>query len=163
MDGMFRGASAFNTDISWDVSKVTDMDSMFDGTTSFNADISKWDVSKVTYTKSLITQFPSRWQTTDMKRMFQVAMTVMREMFEHSSAFNVDISKWDVSKVTRWWSWVVLRIVCSTRQLPSTQTSPVGIDVSNTKDMSRMFYGTTSSNTDISKWDVFNVKHMDTV
>ena len=51
MDGMFRGASAFNTDISWDVSKVTDMDSMFDGTTSFNADISKWDVSKVTYTK----------------------------------------------------------------------------------------------------------------
>ncbi|WP_281991669.1 BspA family leucine-rich repeat surface protein, partial [Aquimarina aggregata] len=49
MNGMFREAINFNSDISnWDVSNVTNMNSMFLDATSFNQDIGNWDVSNVT-------------------------------------------------------------------------------------------------------------------
>ena len=48
MSEMFRGADAFNNDISsWDIG-ATSMNLMFSGATSFNQDISSWDVSNVT-------------------------------------------------------------------------------------------------------------------
>ncbi len=48
MASMFKGAKAFNADISgWDVSSVTDMSRMFFDAKAFNADISGWDVSNV--------------------------------------------------------------------------------------------------------------------
>ena len=49
MNGMFKGASIFNGNISnWDVSSVTDMNGMFYYATGFNQDLSSWDLSSVT-------------------------------------------------------------------------------------------------------------------
>jgi len=42
---MFRGAVAFNQDLSgWDVGKSHSFWSMFDGAVDFNQDLSGWDV-----------------------------------------------------------------------------------------------------------------------
>ena len=46
MSYMFRGANAFNQDLSaWDVSSVTNMNSMFFSARSFDQDLSAWEVS----------------------------------------------------------------------------------------------------------------------
>eukprot|EP00978_Attheya_sp_CCMP212_P048200 scaffold484714_cov98-Attheya_sp.AAC.1 len=49
MSETFRGASAFNQDLStWDLSSVTDMQWMFEAASAFNQDLSAWNVSSVT-------------------------------------------------------------------------------------------------------------------
>lgn len=45
MDSTFKGAEAFNQDISnWDITSVTDFDSMFNGATAFDKSLC-WDAS----------------------------------------------------------------------------------------------------------------------
>jgi surface protein len=102
MSNMFQFATIFNQDISlWDVSNVVNMALMFSTTNAFNQDISSWNVSNVT----------------DMNNMFEAAAAFnnggaaltwdantisvinMRRMFYNASAFNQDISGWDVSGV----------------------------------------------------------------
>ena len=78
MSGMFKGAAAFNGDISdWDTSSVTNMSNMFSDATSFNQDINTSG---------------SSWNTT--------GVTDMNSMFFGAAAFNGDISDWDVRGVT---------------------------------------------------------------
>jgi surface protein len=47
MEGMFSSAAAFNQPLNWNTSAVTNMFRMFRGATAFNQDISAWDVSQV--------------------------------------------------------------------------------------------------------------------
>ena len=69
-DSMFRGAAAFDGDLSgWDVSHVTDMGSMFYGASSFNGSISSWDVSQV---------------------------TTMNNMFDSADSFQQNLGEWYV-------------------------------------------------------------------
>merc|ERR1712238_156619 len=50
MDGMFKGATEFNSDVSdWDVYSVTTMSWMFFEATEFNGDVSDWNLSSVRY------------------------------------------------------------------------------------------------------------------
>ena len=54
MGQIFKGASAFNQDLSkWGVSAVTSMGYMFSFASAFNQDLSKWDVSAVTDMRSM--------------------------------------------------------------------------------------------------------------
>ncbi|KAL7535340.1 hypothetical protein ACHAWF_005136 [Thalassiosira exigua] len=69
-DGMFKGMSSFNADISrWDVGDATYFQEMFFGATSFNTDISSWDVGNGDY---------------------------FSRMFNGATSFNADLSSWDV-------------------------------------------------------------------
>merc|ERR1712032_1459626 len=63
----------------------------------------------------------------DLSKWDVSAVTAMWNMFAGASAFNQDLSKWDVSKVT---------------------------------DMEEMFLRASSFNQDLSKWDVSRVRHM---
>ena len=47
MDGTFAVANAFNSELAWDTSKVTDMNDMFFAANAFNQPL-VWDTSKVT-------------------------------------------------------------------------------------------------------------------
>ncbi len=96
---MFRGAAAFNQDISsWNVSNVTDMSFMFSQAAAFNQDIGNWDVSSVTNMASMFYQATAFNQ--DIGGWDVSKVTLMFDMFGLATAFNQDISRWDVSKVT---------------------------------------------------------------
>merc|ERR1712032_295179 len=57
MQGMFRQASAFNSDLSkWNVAQVTNMLGMFSQASVFNQDLSKWNVGKVTNMEGMFRQ-----------------------------------------------------------------------------------------------------------
>ena len=74
LDGLFKGSSIFNQDISdWDTSNVITMRNLFNGASAFNQDISDWDTSNV---------------------------TAMQSAFFQASSFNQDLSSWCVSNIT---------------------------------------------------------------
>jgi surface protein len=84
---MFGGCGLFNQDLgSWNVSSVTNMSYMFNQTTSFNnggsSSINGWDVSNVVN---------------------------MQGMFQSATAFNQNIGSWNVSNVTNFISFMLLK------------------------------------------------------
>ena len=86
---------------------------------------------------------------TDMSYMFDC----YKEGQEVVSAFNGDISKWNVSKVTNMSAMFQHKKISFTGDIS-------GWDVSSVTDMENMFQGAVSFNGDISEWKVSNVTDM---
>ena len=76
----------------------------------------------------------------------------MNDMFSGAQSFNKDISKWDVSNVTQ------MKFMFSGAKFFNQALG--AWDVSAVNDMRYMFSGAQSFNKDISKWDVSNVTQM---
>ena len=151
MSSMFRGASTFNSDLSsWDVSAVTDMGYMFRGASSFNGDISSWNVSKVTNTSFMFNGASSF--NGDISGWDVSSVTDMSSMFRDASSFNGDISSWNVSKVTH--------MGYMFRGASSFNGDISGWDVSSVKFMISMFNDASAFNSDLSDWDVSAVVDM---
>jgi surface protein len=106
MGGMFRGATAFNRDISsWDTSRVMNMSFMFQNATSFNQNISNWNTSNV---RVMIGMFlgavnfnngmpPNpNWSNRLTWNVSNVIPSGFDFMFNGASSFNTNISDWDV-------------------------------------------------------------------
>ena len=97
MDGMFRDTS-FDGDLSsWNVSSVTHMDDMFRGATAFDGDLSNWNVSSVTSMAAMFNGATSFNQSLSSWNVSSVKS--MSQMFRDTS-FDGDLSSWDVSSVT---------------------------------------------------------------
>ena len=100
MEGMFMGATAYNTDISFDTSGVVDMSGMFYNATSAQSSLSqiyKWDTSNVTSFENMFRGATSFNQ--DIKNWGVQTATTFNSMFEGATAFNKDIRFWS-PKVT---------------------------------------------------------------
>jgi len=82
-------------------------------------------------------------------------VTTLRSMFERATAFNYDISEWDVSSVTD---------MSEMFYLATTFNQDIGSwDTSNVTDMGGMFYQASAFNQDIGSWNTANVTNMDTM
>ncbi|MDM8566739.1 BspA family leucine-rich repeat surface protein [Candidatus Halobeggiatoa sp. HSG11] len=79
-------------------------------------------------------------------------VTNMRQMFSDASFFNQDISNWNVSNVTNMYRMFY--------QATAFNQDISGWNVSNVTDMSYMFVQASSFNQDISNWNVSNVTNM---
>ena len=98
-----------------------------------------------------LTTLPSSSQPT-----FPVGST-MERWFSTMTAFNYDISGWDVSNVTN-----MTRTFESIQNVVSAFNQPIGSwDVSNVTDMTEMFRQDASFNQNIGGWNVGNVTSME--
>lgn len=133
---------------SWDVSNVTNLNSFFSGSNS-NYNLNSWDVSSVTtmvntFGDSNFNGYIDNWNLSSLLNMDYTFLN-------SNLGVNVDISKWNTSKVTS---------MSRTFQQASLINSSISNwDVSSVKDMSFMFFGSTF-NGDIGNWDVGNVNNM---
>ncbi len=145
MFNMFRGAAAFDGDISgWEVSSVTDMSHMFRGAAAFDGDISGWDVSAVTSLNSMFRGAAafdgdiSGWDVSSVLRMNKV--------FSGAASFDQPLNGWDVSRVTD---------MSSMFSGAASFDQPLDRwDVSSVTRMSSMFSGAASFDQNLGKWYV---------
>merc|ERR1712072_1175501 len=115
---MFRGAESFNRDISgWRVDNVTDMGWMFWGAGAFNQPIGDWQVHNVRTMGAMFaaTAITEQYHTANKGYRTRVIgfenyafnqpiggwdtsnVTDMGAMFKGASAFNQDLSKWQIT------------------------------------------------------------------
>ena len=119
--------STYGPIANWDTSRVTSMNYLFNGKTTFNEDISKWDVSKVTdmeastfsihvisfhndlslklsllpFPRLLLFLLQNFLTRSTSPLCFSLFTFFDSAAFNGAEAFNSDISKWEVSKVTK--------------------------------------------------------------
>ena len=144
MTSMFRGATAFNQNLSqWDTGKVTNMSNMFRDATAFNQDISGWNTSAVNYLSNM---FRNSNFNNDITTWDTSNVTLMKSMFQDNSNFNGNILSWDTNNV-RNMSKMFRNAISFNRPIGSWDTGSVN-------NMSNMFNGATNFNQDIRSWDV---------
>lgn len=151
MQGMFNGASNFNSDIShWNVSNVTDMSNMFNEASTFNQPLNSWNMSLVTNVNSMFrgaNAFNQNLNDWDMSNVVTVA-----NMFQGNSGFNAAIGNWDMGRVTN--------MSAMFSQASAFNQDISGWDVSSVTNMSFTFSMANRFNQDLTDWNVSNVRNM---
>ncbi len=159
MSSMFKGASAFNQNIStsgnsWNTAAVTNMAGMFGGASSFNQDIGSWNTAKVTDMHDMFWGASSFNQdiSTSGNSWNTAAVTNMAGMFGKASSFNQDIGSWNTAKVTDM-SSMFKGASAFNQNIGSWNTAAV-------TNMISMFLGASSFNQDIGNWNTAAVGNM---
>jgi len=148
---MFRGANAFNQDISsWNVNSVTTMYFMFYHADAFNQNIGGWNVSSVT---TMYAMFMDAFAfNQDISGWTVSSVTNMSGMFSGASAFNQPLNSWDVSSVTDMGGMF---------NSASIFNQPLNSwDVSSVTNMSSMFRDASAFDQPLNSWDVSSVTNM---
>jgi surface protein len=182
MEGMFRGATAFNGDVTtWDTAKVTGMREMFADAKAFNQAIGVWNTANVTgmdgmfrgaeaFNQPLATN-GSIWNT--------AKVTTMREMFSNARAFNQDLNTWVTSSVAgngmegmfrgatafngNVTTWDTAKVTTMREMFADAKAFNQAIGVWNTANvtnMEGMFRGATAFNGNVTTWDTAKVTTM---
>ena len=108
MYSMFSGCNVLKTigdTANWDTSKCTDMSRMFNNCTSLTSlNVSNWDVSNVTTFKSMFSggnygNPPMKIKNLNVSNWDMSSATDISFMFYGFQGCNLDLSKWNVSKV----------------------------------------------------------------
>jgi surface protein len=182
MEGMFRGATAFNGDVTtWDTANVTGMREMFANAKAFNQAIGVWNTANVTgmdgmfrgaeaFNQPLATN-GSIWNT--------AKVTTMREMFSNARAFNQDLNTWVTSSVAgngmegmfrgatafngNVTTWDTAKVTTMREMFADAKAFNQAIGVWNTANvtnMEGMFRGATAFNGNVTTWDTAKVTTM---
>jgi surface protein len=153
------GGVAANYDVSgWDMKSATTLAGFMNGQTTFEQDLSSWDVRNVTsfstafYLCAVFTGTGlDQWEVTNK-------LTEMQVMFQGCTAFDVDLSGWDVSKVTNFNS--TFRACTAFTNGGAALAWTINTDDEDGVDMSSMFYACEAFNQPLTGWDTSNVISM---
>jgi len=177
MNNMFAGASIFNNgylsavenQLTWDTSACTNMGAMFSNATAFNSNLgtgtTPWNVSKVTTFQRMCNaaNFNNGDEATLSKMNdwniggdASVTSITMTEMFQYTTAFNRDISGWNMTKVNN----ISSMFFTSIFNQPLSNWERVGSTMSSVTDMSNMFRLNTAFNQPIGNWNTISVTGM---
>jgi len=135
----------------WDVRYCATLENAFKGVTKIQGrlDLTFWDTRKV---KSMSSAFEKTAFDVDVSTWDVSAVTTMSFMFSRATGFSGDVSEWDVSKVS--FMGMMFRGA-------STFNGDVRRwDVARVHDMDSMFEGAESFECDLGRWDVSKVKKM---
>ena len=161
MDYMFQNSGVTNLDLSdWDVSKVTTFNGMFrDAKSLTTLDLTDWGANRIVSTVDMSSMFNGTTALANLTltNFKTTNVTNMGFMFENSGVTNLDLSDWDVSKVTSFWS--MFRRATSLITLNLTDW---GVNrTASTVNMSSMFTGTTAlANLTLTNFKTTNVTIM---
>lgn len=142
-----------------------DMRVMF-ANTNFNQNISGWDVSKVNFFAGMFlgSAFNNGGVALDWTTVGAdagVTAIDMNRMFQNATAFNQDLSSWDVSKVTGMQEMFQGATAFNNGEVGNTGAAPLswntGTGTAAVTTMSGMFDGAAAFNQDISNWNVDQV------
>lgn len=177
MNNMFAGASIFNNgylsavenQLTWDTSACTNMGAMFSGASAFNSNLgtgtTPWNVSKVTTFQRMCNaaNFNNGDETTLSKMNdwsiggdASVTTITMTEMFQSTTAFNRDISGWNMTKVNNTSNMFFTSIF----NQPLANWERAGSTMSSVTDMSNMFRQNTVFNQPVGNWNTISVTNM---
>ena len=177
MNGMFAGASIFNNgylsavenQLTWDTSACTNMGAMFSGAPAFNSNLgtgtTPWNVSKVTTFARMCNaaNFNNGDETTLSKINdwsiggdASVTTITMTEMFQSTTAFNREISGWNMTKVNNTSNMFFTSIF----NQPLANWERAGSTMSSVTDMSNMFRQNTVFNQPVGNWNTISVTNM---
>ncbi len=149
MSWMFKNAVKFNQPLNFNTSSVLDMKQTFYNARDFNQNINNWDVGSVTNFESIFRSAEDFNQPLNNWNINTGSNVNMKQMFM-SSAFNNDISSWDVSKVTN--------------MQETFKSTPFNQDisswnVSSLRNASSMFRFATAFNQDIGSWNTSSLEN----
>jgi surface protein len=126
-----------------DLSELTNMDKAFLGCNLANSNMNHWDVSNV---ERMLETFKLVKCNIDISDWDVSKVTMMNYMFENYYSFNCDISRWNTKS---------LKYASSMFQKASNFNQDISNwDVSKVKDFSYMFRDAKLFNQDINNWDV---------
>ncbi|QNI21147.1 hypothetical protein [Vibrio phage vB_pir03] len=155
-EGTFLNAINFNEDINaWDMSSALTTKGMFSGATAFNQNVSSWVVSSIVTMEDMFrgagafnnggtagtNSVPLTWTTT--------ALTDITGVFRDASAFNQDISLWNVSGVQSF--------AFAFAGATSFNQNVSGWTTAAATNMQATFQGATSFNQPLAGWDLTGV------
>ena len=142
----------------WDVSNVTNMGNMFQGNTSniFNQDISNWNISKViSISYMFYVGYSYTWINAFNQDISTKTITAANSPYKDGSGNGIAYTAWDTQNV---------QYMNSTFEQATVFNNDITLwNVSNVKNMSKLFYGTKKifgGSTDITNWNVSNVTDM---
>ena len=149
----------------WCTQDVTNMDQLFRGHLDFNELIGGWDVSSVTSMLGMVSlivgylrSFGITFQSFMLALKSDINLTCFSQ-FDSASAFNQDISGWDVSSVRNMFQMVSFT-VASFRSFGFNHSDLHLNRASTSQSCHTKFNLAAAFNQDISRWDVTSVTSM---
>jgi surface protein len=153
---MFSSSISFNGTVSkWDTSSATTMAGMFLLAEAFNDDLSLWDVSNVQSTNSMFGQ-ASSFEGTGLGNWNVGKVEDFSLMFWLATAFNEDLSLWDVSNVQSMNSMFAQASIFEGTGLENWNVGKV-------QDFSYMFLSASAFQGTISTWDTSGAETMESM